>query len=819
VDRPAGAPGDVIELEYCSALRQTDTSRSLRRNGSLTAQDVRLHLISRHGVKVSVERIRESILIELAGGQEYVAERGGEGGEEEESAMASASRGSSGRGRGGNATVTSSLSGMQSIKSGKLTSFFMSDKSGTSSKEDFNEITPLDMVQQTALLLIPELRRTYVEKQMDEIMEQQAEQDIPNEGISGEDGIVDDKVLPSAAFSSSIGDRTAKDDNSDNSDKRRDVLVSARRLGSGTSTSPAGRSSDAHLGDRSAIDEASLEENIPDPNLKTMSIDSEPNGPDSKDGKDVGGESGRIEPPGKDVRSSDVSGITGLRCDSDVDASHDIGAPKRSAHGDGESELSNNEEDLSSIEPSLLVILQEAGLEYGVELTFDVMRTILEAFGEDQWPDEVVHEMVAQASGSASKRRRKGDDGDDEGSTAAEIPILDVLTFLRALTADTAAYDLAWDDRVSTFWQDINSDPNSNETDNTKETMIEVGEADEACHNPPPIHRMFTGDSIDFTSDSYASFSWTILVWFAVVLAFFSYLFRRIRTDVQRLPCATNAPDPASVTFGCIVADAIVSWLVIFVVLTILGFVFLFLSTLGNSMYLTEWNKSIGVAAIFVSMAVVAFATMVTYGYSFRTSFASTEKDQDFRPLYITTLVVGCILVVLQIQQLVRTLVPGFRFAYFLDRFSTSATRLEKQTKQGARFKVSRMVKNALECHTRNADEIADHPGIACASKSSTTETRLAALNVHGYISKALSNYNSRIATVENIGGVWWSICNFWFGSSIVCEEGIVVFPRLLWANLTQAAVCIFLFYMWVYIAELVGKQPDPVMAGLSRRG
>jgi hypothetical protein len=58
-DQPVGAPADLKELEYISALLQT--GKVLRSDGSLTAEDVAHYLLSRHGIRVTPECINNTI--------------------------------------------------------------------------------------------------------------------------------------------------------------------------------------------------------------------------------------------------------------------------------------------------------------------------------------------------------------------------------------------------------------------------------------------------------------------------------------------------------------------------------------------------------------------------------------------------------------------------------------------------------------------------------------------------------------------------------------------------------------------------------------
>lgn len=67
--RPVGSVADVNELEYISAITQTDTHQ-VRSNGSITAEDIRFFLLSRYGIDVSEQEVASQIIRGLGGGDE-----------------------------------------------------------------------------------------------------------------------------------------------------------------------------------------------------------------------------------------------------------------------------------------------------------------------------------------------------------------------------------------------------------------------------------------------------------------------------------------------------------------------------------------------------------------------------------------------------------------------------------------------------------------------------------------------------------------------------------------------------------------------------
>jgi hypothetical protein len=213
-ERPVGSPLDVAELEYCSALRQTNLAGPLRVDGSLTADDVRLHILSRHGVPASIDQVEQLLLYELAGGILYEEEANDadevddeeldddkkempssfkKEEEEEGKAAADDSLGASEKGgglAGGGGAGGTSLGGSAAV----LVPFAVGDGDDNEAeageveivpegqeKEAANDggrpfgrrrmvrrVTPLDVVQQVSLLLIPELKKLRVAAQVEE---------------------------------------------------------------------------------------------------------------------------------------------------------------------------------------------------------------------------------------------------------------------------------------------------------------------------------------------------------------------------------------------------------------------------------------------------------------------------------------------------------------------------------------------------------------------------------------------------------------------------------------------------------------------------
>lgn len=67
--RPVGAASDIAELEYISALHQTDVP-DLRMDGSIRDADIVRFLLSRYGIKVTEDEVRKTVMFGLGGGDD-----------------------------------------------------------------------------------------------------------------------------------------------------------------------------------------------------------------------------------------------------------------------------------------------------------------------------------------------------------------------------------------------------------------------------------------------------------------------------------------------------------------------------------------------------------------------------------------------------------------------------------------------------------------------------------------------------------------------------------------------------------------------------
>ena len=64
-DRPVGAAPDANEIEYICALHQS--GEHVRSDGSIKAEDIQVYLLSRFGIDVTLEEVRQIIMRGMGG--------------------------------------------------------------------------------------------------------------------------------------------------------------------------------------------------------------------------------------------------------------------------------------------------------------------------------------------------------------------------------------------------------------------------------------------------------------------------------------------------------------------------------------------------------------------------------------------------------------------------------------------------------------------------------------------------------------------------------------------------------------------------------
>jgi hypothetical protein len=518
--------------------------------------------------------------------------------------------------------------------------------------------------------------------------------------------------------------------------------------------------------------------------------------------------------------------------------------------------------DKSCVELALLVLLESAGIEHGVELTPDLLRQILISMGEEHWRDEILEQMIEAA---------RGGQGNNNGAGAAVV--LDTESFLRALTADIRLYDERAELNATTHFTDVNATI-------APPSAVNSSPSSDPSAAPALKRAFFTASSIDYTADTYASLTWAVLVWFLLFGFFFLYMFDGLGRRMFPLSCDNEN------NFGCKVANAVVLWLEIMIKICLVGFVYIALSSLGNSVYLltsdddTVLSKLKSSAAIVVSLLTVFASTFLSYlvqvdavlfdttvvppptpfptyapgagddlfGVVFDdATFATTSPSSSFaflpptpapsssfrflqattaapspasasagggnrRPvdtLLAVTFIMGAICMGIQLMQIVRVVLPRKVVApRFVRLFHSSAIHREHQVKEAASHKTRQMLRNALSCHSL-PPSLANDQQLASSLKYDAVNTgRLLALNMDGRISHALFQFQQKLLERETVGGVLYTIKGFLGGDSpLATREGIWLFPRLLWCHLGQWFIIVALIVLLVQLPILFSED------------
>jgi hypothetical protein len=561
-ERPVGSPRDVAELEYCAALRQTDLSGPLRINGSLTSDDVRLHVLSRHGVRVDIGEVEQSLLYELAGGIRYEET-------EAEGDVDTKDDGTAGDGAAGAATSRAvpfagereaqppgggpSVApipnekeelhgdGMELVPETNVSKEENDGAAASTLPHRRSSVTPLDLVQQVALLLIPELKKLRVASDEDDDDEDEDEEHHQDQ-------------------------RDAVDDGGTSDLSHHEIRSALRRMGV-DGNSPNGNINS--IGERNASTSPARRR----PTLRAMAHNAK---------------RGLVRFP------NGVRDLFGTRNRAKVPVM-----------------------DLTAVDAAFLVLLENAGLVYGTELTAEAIRKILVSFDEEALgDDDTIEQMIEQARG--------GTGGDKSSRKTLK---LDSKTFLRALTNDLDMYDETTELAVTTHFEDANQTSNraptassvvkaANRASRNASVPSTVPNGEQTNNNslpsPPVLKRVFTASSIDYTADTYASLTWAVFAWYLLAGFFFLYMFNELNRRMFPLGCDDAA-------FGCKIANAVVLWLEIMIKLCVVGFMYVTLSALGNSVYLildygaTTVAKVKSAAMILVSLATVLLSTVVAY--------------------------------------------------------------------------------------------------------------------------------------------------------------------------------------------------------------
>jgi hypothetical protein len=176
------------------------------------------------------------------------------------------------------------------------------------------------------------------------------------------------------------------------------------------------------------------------------------------------------------------------------------------------------------------------------------MRLIVESYGELDASDELIEEMV-----------RHGTEG-----VGGQV-ILNIDTFIRALTCDIEKYNPEFEERWSTHYEDVFG----YQAPPTK--IVTVGRDARDAYDPKKmversmedgprkqrtVKHVFTAPGLDHTADTYRSQTYAVLLWIGLVVTYLAY--------VESFDLSANANCNEEV-FSCKVANGIIQWILVFV--------------------------------------------------------------------------------------------------------------------------------------------------------------------------------------------------------------------------------------------------------------
>ena len=377
-------------------------------------------------------------------------------------------------------------------------------------------------------------------------------------------------------------------------------------------------------------------------------------------------------------------------------------------------------------------------------------------------------------------------------------------TFSHALTADVRdVYSLSWQDRQSTHFEDAISSssfaaPRGKETakkrteEKNKEKASNV-DAEAPSEPPYEIQNIFTSPSIDQTADLYQSQILPVLLWVTLVVTYFAY-FYSFTASLNRVNCKSSPEDNAS--FGCLIKNGIVNWIIIFGQLTGLGAPFVYIGSMGNGAYSGQarQNRTLLILQHLVSMATVSCMTILPFSFEYQSKFINTKKRPGYEIGYYLSIIFGIFIVIIKLLQLIQTILRDDNRqsgTTFLSKYllTPGILQREQRIKMAAAFKTNRIILNALGLHTNNIN-FSD-------SRNNDKNKFLLA----GGLSKneALLRYQTNEDETKKSGGIIWTWRN---RKRLLQEEGIWIHSRVLACNLAQFVIIAFILFEWAYFSQ-----------------
>jgi hypothetical protein len=305
--------------------------------------------------------------------------------------------------------------------------------------------------------------------------------------------------------------------------------------------------------------------------------------------------------------------------------------------------------------------------------THMALRHLFNRYNELDVSDELIDEMIQVAEGT-SDHHDAGNNG--VGGTAREC-------IIRALTSDLGKFDINWKNKFSINYYDALGDK---EEENNNEVVVAENEYGDDDYNKSnmmimskdpenvvmtsqsirrtatqdtsgteeepytngqqqtnktkrrqkeehPLMRSYTAPNIDFYADTHRRPFYVTAIWVCCVTLYFAYVWgagaaeevvqEDGTTTMESWSTVKNCTERYS-ELACPILNGITGFLAVFIQLTVLGVPFIFLGTLGASVYVQHWLGT--VARLLVGMITIIIMAIMPF---YRVSGAVPIESDD----------------------------------------------------------------------------------------------------------------------------------------------------------------------------------------------
>ena len=406
------------------------------------------------------------------------------------------------------------------------------------------------------------------------------------------------------------------------------------------------------------------------------------------------------------------------------------------------------------------------------ELSIDLIRNMFLKYGETAIAeDDAFLALMLKGAGG--------------GGGGQEAVKFDKESFLKALTCDIQKYDCRNETKMSTNWRDVFGS-NAPKIDHSVGDVIcpvtgmvltkgNINEENEDGVGPSKNVRtqayenfttVPTAQAIDFMADTYFCRIQVTLIWCFWVFLFFGYINGLIPTvqDQAYRECPSFSYlaswSDNGAPFGCSIGASIVDWLIFFFVAVAFGTFAVGIGSFGNDIEPKQWPVQV-CSTVIIAALTLFFPIYFGIGDS---------RNQVY--LRIVALVLGVL------TALVRWLVIfSRRYPRFFggNLMPGSSLKSEIKSKRASAFKLARMQTNAGKLYSDlKEDDV-----------------------VKTYFGMILNNFAKLKPEYQPVGGLVYT----WRGlraGNLLGEEGIFYPSHIVFANVSQFLVCMFVLWLGI---------------------